>query len=176
MFVNKNYKRESLIWKIWNQSLCCISVVKISTTDICSKETNNNKKNHNERKNLQSLLKNALVNISGPNPGDAKGEHEHAAESAAMSFHSQPLMSPETLDPAKGNRNCRQMKAKNEFRVEKKEWRRTESEKKLTARVPFHEGYRRSQRLYWKVFHVEDFDWRDDSMSRLWLVESTQIF
>ncbi|CAK9316685.1 unnamed protein product [Citrullus colocynthis] len=54
-------------------------------------------------------------------------------------------MSPETLDPAKGNRNCRQMKAKNEFRVEKKEWRRTESEKKLTARVPFHEGYRRSQ-------------------------------
>lgn len=79
--------------------------------------------------NSQSLLKNALVNISGPNPGDAKGEDEHAAESAAMSFHSQPSMSPEIVDPANISAIAKDVQRKIGFGIEIKNgeepnWRR----------------------------------------------------
>lgn len=39
------------------------------------------------RNAIHSLLKNALVNISGPNTGDTEGQDKDTAETGAVGFH-----------------------------------------------------------------------------------------
>lgn len=38
-------------------------------------------------RDIQGFLKNTLVDVGGPNPGDAKGQDKDAAETGGVSFH-----------------------------------------------------------------------------------------
>ena len=83
-----------MIWKILKHTHTVSSFsCRFSITDRINNNANNSLFDNSISKfpknleNLQSFLKKTLVDISGPNSGDAEGQNQDTAESVAVNFH-----------------------------------------------------------------------------------------